>query len=96
MGRKRYGLLTITAGDSAVIVSGYSHRQLLQALLQTKMVNGLGHFDIYYKPTESGTPVNVTEQFRSGELGGLIEVRDKLISGLQTELDDLAYGISKM
>lgn len=89
------GLLTITAGDSAVIVSGYSHRQLFTSPVTNEDGKRLGHFDIYYKPTESGTPVNVTEQFRSGELGGLIEVRDKLISGLQTELDDLAYGISK-
>ncbi|MCB0371265.1 MAG: flagellar hook-associated protein FlgK, partial [Bdellovibrionales bacterium] len=89
------GLLTITAGNSAVLVSGYSHRDLFVSPTGEKGDKGEGNFDIFYKATEEGTPVNVTTQLNGGKLGGLLEVRDKSINEILHRVDNMAYTLAK-
>ena len=88
------GALTITAGNTAVLVSGHSHRELKVA--STPGTNGKreGNVDIFYKSTENSTPVNVTQQLKGGEVGGLLEVRDKVANDMIAGMDDLAYMVS--
>lgn len=89
------GSVTVTAGNSAVLVSGYSTRKLFTAPITGQGAKREGHLDIYYKPSKQGTPVNVTKQINSGAIGGLLETRDQTIMGLQNKLDKLAFGVQE-
>lgn len=88
------GLLSITAGSSAVLVSGYSNLELETAGTVARNGKQEGNYDIFYKPTKKGSPVNITNQIKSGKLGGILEVRDKNINELKGKLDHMAYNLS--
>ncbi len=85
------GLLSITGGSSAILVSGYSQRDLFVAGTAEKEGKQEGNFEIFYRPTEKGTPVNVTGQIKKGAIGGLLEVRDHKINTYLSHVDDMAY-----
>jgi len=84
------GQLTITAGNTAVLVSGYSHRDLFVASTPRADGKKEGSFDIFYKSMDSSTPVNVTRQMKGGEVGGLLQVRDETVNGLAASMDEMA------
>lgn len=88
------GQLTITAGNTAILVSGYFHQDLNVQSTPANKGKAEGSFEIFYKATENSTPVNVTEQFVSGELGGLLNVRDKICGGLRESMDKMAYKLA--
>lgn len=82
------GQLSITAGNTAVLVSGSSFSKLSTAEESGK------NLQILYRSTENGSPINVTQQFVGGEIGGLLDVRDKTIVGLKDKLDELAFNLA--
>lgn len=82
------GQLSITAGNTAVLVSGTSHSKL--STVEEKGKN----FQIYYHSSPDSTPVNITGQLVGGEIGGLLDVRDKTIVELKGRLDQLAYNLA--
>jgi flagellar hook-associated protein 1 len=86
--------LTITAGNTAVLVSGYSQRELTTSSTPASEGKREGNLEVFYKSTENGTPVNVTKQFTGGEMGGLLEVRDKVCNQYIDAMDEAAYKIS--
>ncbi|MCB0365930.1 MAG: flagellar hook-associated protein FlgK [Bdellovibrionaceae bacterium] len=88
------GTVAITAGDNAVLVSGQSYREMFTSSTEGKPGKREGNIEVFYRPTESGTPVNVTRQFRSGKLGGLLDVRDKVANGLLDHMDNMAYTLA--
>jgi len=88
------GQLTITAGNTAVLVSGYSHRDLEAVATPGREGKREGNVDIFYKSTENGTPINVTGQFTGGELGGILEVRDKVCNDYIDHMDETAYSLA--
>jgi flagellar hook-associated protein 1 len=88
------GQLTITAGNTAVLVSGYSHRELQSVATPGREGKSEGNVDIFYKSTENGTPINVTGQFTGGELGGILEVRDKVCNDYIDHMDEAAYSLA--
>lgn len=88
------GQLTITAGDNAVIVSGQSYREMFTSSTAAKDGKREGNFEVFYKPTDTASPVNVTKQIRSGALGGLLDVRDKTINDLIDRTDQMAYTLA--
>jgi flagellar hook-associated protein 1 len=88
------GALTITAGNTAVLVSGHSSRELIVASTPGNDGKREGNVDILYKSTEHSTPVNVTRQMTGGEIGGLIDVRDNVANKMIEGMDDLAYMVS--
>lgn len=88
------GQLTITAGNTAILVSGYFHRDLNVLSTPGKPNKGEGNFEIFYKATDNSTAVNVTDQFVGGELGGLLNVRDKICGGLRDSMDQMAYKLA--
>lgn len=88
------GQLTITAGNTAVLVSGYSQRDLEVAATPARDGKREGNFDIFYKPTEHSTPVNVTKQLNGGEVGGLLQVRDEVTNQFIRGMDELAYAVA--
>lgn len=94
-GESKDGQLSITAGNSAVLVSGFSSRDLFVASTSEGEGKPEGGFDIFYKATETGTPINITKQIRGGEVGGLLQVRDETVAGLREKIDTLAYTLSR-
>lgn len=88
------GSLTITAGNTAVLVSGYSHMKLEAASTPAGPGKAEGNFDIFYRNTDTSTPVNVTRQFTGGEIGGLLQVRDEICNGLLDDMDTLAGSLA--
>jgi flagellar hook-associated protein 1 FlgK len=85
------GVLTITAGNTAVLVSGTQHRELLVAKSEKREGKREGNVDILYKPNDDASPVRVTDQISGGKLGGLIEVRDGYINKSLDNMDKMAY-----
>lgn len=88
------GLLSITAGSSAILVSGYSQRDLFVSSSGENNGKREGNFDIFYKPTDSGTPINISSQITGGKLGGLLEVRDDVINKFRNNIDEMAYNLA--
>ncbi len=88
------GLISITAGSSAVVVSGLGSRELFVSATGAKGTKGEGNFDVFYKPTDTGTPVNITRQLTGGKIGGLLNVRDEVINGFKRNLDEMAYTLA--
>lgn len=94
-GENDKGQLAITAGDSAVLVSGFTSLDLHTAPTGEKDGKKEGGVDIFFKSSKEGTPINVTQQMRGGEIGGLLQVRDEVISNMRNRVDTLAYTLSK-
>lgn len=88
------GQMAITAGNNAVLVSGNSYRELFVASTPDREGKREGNFDIFYRPTESGTPVNVTRQLNGGRVGGLLDVRDRVANDLLDKMDNMAYTLA--
>lgn len=86
--------VTITAGNTAVLVAGYDAKRLEASGTPEKGGKGEGNVDIFYLNNERATPVEVTEQLVGGKIGGLLEVRDKVISELMGDLDKMAYSFA--
>lgn len=91
---KKDGQLTITAGSTAVLVSGQSQRDLIALASPERDGKGEGAVDIFYKSTENSTPVRVTEQLNGGEIGGILDVRDKVVGSLKEGVDEVAYQLA--
>ncbi len=93
-GESKSGQVTITAGNTAILVSGFSSRDLTTASTPAREGKREGSLDIMYKPSDHATAVNITKQINGGEMGGLLEVRDEKINHLLDGLDELAFGLS--
>ncbi|NJM10242.1 MAG: flagellar hook-associated protein FlgK, partial [Bdellovibrionaceae bacterium] len=89
------GQLTITAAGTAVMVSGYSQRDLSVAATPGRDGKREGNFEVFYKSTENSTPVNITKQLKGGEIGGLLEVRDTVVNEFIHGMDELAYKVAE-
>lgn len=85
------GQLTITAGNTAVLVSGSSFCNLQCVPTGERADKKEGNFDVFYKTSDTATPVNVTKQLTGGEIGGLLSVRDEVVNRSLDKLDELAY-----
>ena len=88
------GSVNVTAGNTALLVSGYSQRDLFVAATPGSTNKREGGLDIFYKSTDESTPVNVTGQITGGHVGGLLEVRDGVINGLHDRMDEMAYTLA--
>jgi flagellar hook-associated protein 1 FlgK len=88
------GTVTITAGNSALLVSGSDARTLSVRPTPASGSKGEGNFDIFYKNSEKAVETKVTSQMTGGQIGGLLEVRDKHISELLQANDNMAYSLA--
>ena len=88
------GMVTITAGNTALLVSGYDAQKLSVKSTPETDTKGEGNLDIFYQSYADAEPLKVTAQFKSGQLGGILKVRDETIEGLLGEVDKLAYNLS--
>jgi flagellar hook-associated protein 1 len=83
------GQVTVTAGRSALLVSGYSSSEL-----KTYRTPERNRMEIYFSATAEGTPQKVTDQIKGGSLGGALDVRDVIIEDLHNTNDEMAYSLS--
>jgi flagellar hook-associated protein 1 FlgK len=88
------GDVTITAGNSAVLVAGDDAKHLSVRATPATDTKGEGNVDIFYQSAKDGQITNVTSQMSGGAIGGLLEVRDKNIGGLLENADKMAYSIA--
>lgn len=87
------GTVTITAGNSALLVSGYDAKTLEVAATPESDRKGEGNFDIFYRNNDRAEPIKVTSQITGGSVGGLLEVRDAGIMEYLRDVDELAFGL---
>lgn len=87
------GAITVTAGNTAVLVSGYSRMELKVASTPGRDGKAEGNLDIFYQNNPDSTPISVTQQLTGGEIGGLLQVRDEICNGLKGDMDTLAYSV---
>lgn len=88
------GAVTVTAGNSALLVAGDDAKKLSVMATPESGSKGEGGFDIFYQSAKDGQITKVTEQMTGGAIGGLLEVRDKNISGLIEGVDKMAYSLA--
>ncbi|MCM2281610.1 MAG: flagellar hook-associated protein FlgK [Bdellovibrionaceae bacterium] len=88
------GMVTISAGMSALLVTGYDAKKLVVQETSATERKGEGNVDIFYLPSERAVPVKVTEQFTGGSVGGLLEVRDQVITDLMSNMDNMAFTLA--
>lgn len=88
------GAVTITAGQSAIIVAGQDAKTLSVRATPATETKGEGNVDIFYQSAKDGQLTNVSGQITGGSVGGLLEVRDKTIGGLLDSVDKMAFSIA--
>lgn len=88
------GAVTITAGNTAVLVAGSDAKELS---VQSTPGDGKkleGSYSVFYKNNSNSEPLDVTKQLTGGGVGGLLEVRDTTITELIGQVDQMAYSIA--
>jgi flagellar hook-associated protein 1 FlgK len=88
------GSVTVTAGNSAILVAGDDAKKLSVKPTAATETKGEGNFDIFYQSAKDGQYTKVTEQMTGGAIGGLLKVRDTTIGGLLDNTDKMAYSIA--
>jgi flagellar hook-associated protein 1 len=89
------GLVTITAGNSALLVTGYDAKRLEAVPSPESDSKAEGCVDLFYRSSEAAQPIKVTQQMTGGAVGGLLEIRDQVIQGLRAENDQMAFALAE-
>jgi flagellar hook-associated protein 1 FlgK len=79
-------IVTVTAGRTAVLVSGFDAQEL-----RVHNSGERGRVELWYRSSENGSDFNVTQQMKGGRVGGLLEVRDDVIENMLGNVDELAH-----
>jgi flagellar hook-associated protein 1 FlgK len=88
------GTVTVSAGNSAILVAGYDAKRLEARGTPETETKGEGNVDIFYYNKDTAEPMKVTEQLTGGSIGGLLEIRDKTIGQLLNNNDQMAYALA--
>lgn len=89
-GEGNNGMLTITAGNTAILVSGTSSNEIKAAHTDER-----DRVELFFRSTEKGSLFNITSQIRGGKIGGALEVRDDIIEKHLDTIDNLAYRMAE-
>lgn len=84
------GQVSVTAGNTAVLVSGNS-----TAELKARQTGSRDRVEVFFSSTENGSLFNVTEQIKGGKLGGVLNIRDEVIEEYLGDVDKMAYQLAK-
>jgi flagellar hook-associated protein 1 FlgK len=79
------GMVTVSTAGNAILVSGLDSYQL-----ETHDNPKTQRVDVFFRPGDHTPPFVVTDRIHSGELGGLLEVRDKVIPDFKNKMDHMA------
>lgn len=85
----RDGMVSVTAGNTAILVSGLSSRDL-----EASYTDERDRVEIFYRPSENGSLFNVTDQIKGGRIGGALEIRDELIEDHLSRVDTMAFTLA--
>ena len=88
------GTVTISAGNTALLVAGYESKTLEVKATPANATKEEGCVDVFYRNNEHAELINVTNQLNGGKIGGLLEVRDKVIGDLQKNVDKMALQLA--
>jgi flagellar hook-associated protein 1 FlgK len=83
------GMVTVTAGRTAILVSGVGSSDL-----KAQATDDRDRVELFYMGTP-GAPANITGQVTGGRIGGAIDVRDHTIEELLNHVDTMAYTMAK-
>ncbi len=83
------GMVTITAGNTAILVSGTSSNELKAAHTDEN-----NRVEVFYRSSEKGSLFKITEQIKGGKIGGALEVRDDIIEKHLNTIDEMAYKLA--
>lgn len=86
--------VTVTAGNSALLVAGYDSKTLIAKGTPETDTKGEGNVDIFYLSNDRAEPLKVTQQLTGGKIGGTLEVRDKVVTDLLGDVDKMAYSFA--
>jgi len=92
-GESKDGQVSITAGNTAILVAGFSHQDLEVSPTHETGTKREGNVDIMYRNSKDGHPYVITKQFTGGKIGGILQVRDEVCNDLLDKLDEMAYVI---
>jgi flagellar hook-associated protein 1 FlgK len=87
------GKITVTAGNNALLVSGYEYNELFVRPTPANDTKREGNVDVFFRNGPKGSEFLVTNQFTGGTLGGALEVRDRTINELHGKLDHMAFAV---
>jgi len=87
------GAVSVTAGNSAVLVSGGSYATLDAVPTEERGAKRNGNFDIMFK-YENSPAYNITNQITGGTIGGAIHVRDHIANKVLDKMDALAHNMA--
>jgi flagellar hook-associated protein 1 FlgK len=92
--RDNHGRVTVTLAGQVAIVAGESLKPLEVMRTPPDPASGKkeGSLDIFIKDP---IPQKLTQFFKTGRLGGLLEVRDKDIVAAQDRINNIAYTMAK-
>lgn len=89
------GKVNVTAGNTIVLVSGYTAGSLTSNSTPETATKRESNSDIFFQPNPQATQYKVTTQISGGKLGGMLEVRDKVINDVLGKVDRLAYSMAE-
>lgn len=88
-GENETGQVTITAAKAAVLVSGFSSMEL-----KAQFTNDRDRVEVYYENPGTQQLTHITDRISGGAMGAAIDVRDKYIEELKSNMDEMAYGFA--
>lgn len=89
-GEDPQGMVSVTAGRSAVLVSGYSSTDL-----KAERTNDRDRVELFFSANGSTNNISrVTDLIKGGSIGGALDVRDNVIENLHDRMDTLAYSFA--
>lgn len=84
------GHVSVTAGRTAILVSGSSSNEL-----KASYTGGRDRVELFFQNSTNGTPFNLTDQVKGGKIGGALDIRDNVVEDLLRSNDEMAYEIAK-
>ncbi len=78
------GMVSLSTAGNALLVSGLDAVEL-----KSQVDPRTEHTEIFFQNGRS-VPFNITDRIRGGSLGGILEVRDKIVPDMQDKIDTLA------
>lgn len=89
------GMVTVTAGNTALLVSGYNQSELVAKTVSNPQDRKGETLKVFYKQNERLPLADLTNQFNGGALGAALEVRDQDVDGLLNDMDEMASAFAK-
>jgi flagellar hook-associated protein 1 len=78
-------------GVGSLVTAGQTLELIAKGVTKDKSSNNMpGSMEIYFKAKPNS---EITNRFRGGKIGSLIQIRNKTIVGLKNRMDKLAYGL---